>query len=736
MESDFKYYAFISYVHEDKKQAEKLQKKLETYKIPTSLAKEIGKEFPKKPFYPCFRDYTSFSKAGTIAENIQEGLQNSQYLIVVCSPRSADPDRWVNTEVKDFIDIRQGNEKKIIPFIIQGKPNSSDSDICCYPPNLDKDILGFSVPDLGKKIARLKIIAAMLNVPFEVLKNRERERNLKNGIWIAVASIITLVIFSAIVVWRNSKISEQYARAEKLINAFYFYDDKYALAYGTRGYKELGPSYYHKIDKKENVFYYIDKNGNAVEKLGYWQKAEQFDEGTGFAKVSYYDVGDVYLLDIFGNTYKYTNEVSKWNSEIQALDLPRQNLSKLPELIENLTNLIYLDLHGNQLNVLPSEIGNLTNLRYLNLNGNDLRVLPSEIGNLTNLVSLNWNWNWNGLSVLPSEIGNLRNLKILNLRALQSNSFRTYIPLEVQEKIKLKLSVLPPEIGNLVNLTELDLSWNGLNVLPPEIGKLTNLTSLMLKANRLSALPPEIGNLTSLVDLNLSFNGLNVLPSEISKLTNLTNLCLFRNNLSVLPPEIGKLRNLINLDLNGNQINVLPPEIGNLTDLTRLILQRNQLSVLPPEIGKLTNLVILDLSSNQLSVLPAEIGSLTSLVDLNLSYNGLNVLPSKISKLTNLTHLILRRNQLSILPPKIGKLTNLAILDLNNNQLSVLPPEIGKLKNLTRLDLGDNQLTSLPPEIEKLTKLEYFSWYGNPLDSQSVERAKRIENRILQNREK
>ena len=187
------------------------------------------------------------------------------------------------------------------------------------------------------------------------------------------------------------------------------------------------------------------------------------------------------------------------------------------------------------------------------------------------------------------------------------------------------------------------------------------------------------------------------------------------------------------LDLSGQGLIELPDTIGNYINLKYLYLRYNQLTELPPEIGKLTNLTGLGLYDNQLTKLPPEIGKLTNLTRLSLANNKLTKLPTEIGKLTNLTELSLSNNQLTKLPPEIGKLTNLTELYLYNNQLTEIPSEIGNLTNLTELYLDNNQLTKLPPEIENLTNLEYFSWFGNPLDEQSVARAKRIEDRIRQN---
>lgn len=57
-------------------------------------------------------------------------------------------------------------------------------------------------------------------------------------------------------------------QANRLINAFYFYADRFALAYGEKE---------GQYGRKDRVFYFIDKNGEEVPKLGRWAGAEQFD---------------------------------------------------------------------------------------------------------------------------------------------------------------------------------------------------------------------------------------------------------------------------------------------------------------------------------------------------------------------------------------------------------------------------------------------------------------------------
>ena len=97
---DKRYFAFISYKREDEKWAKWLQEKLEHYRFPTNLN---GRTDLPKSIRPTFRDVTDLTP-GLLAEEIKKALNDSQWLIVVCSPRSAKS-QWVCKEAQTFIDL-------------------------------------------------------------------------------------------------------------------------------------------------------------------------------------------------------------------------------------------------------------------------------------------------------------------------------------------------------------------------------------------------------------------------------------------------------------------------------------------------------------------------------------------------------------------------------------------------------------------------------------------------------
>ena len=224
MKTGFEYYAFISYKREDEKLAKWLQNKLETYKLPISLAKETEKEFPKN-FHPCFRDKTDLSETGDLSKILHDKLQKSQYLIVVCSPRSAQS-KWVNKEVKTF--QKMGRADKIIPFIIEGNPDTLNPNTHCYPSTLDENILGISIPELGKEKAVIKTIAAMLNINFDALWNRHRKRVWEKRIQITIISVIFIAFFCGFSIWQYLRIIEKNKALEhsnSTVDALSYYDD-------------------------------------------------------------------------------------------------------------------------------------------------------------------------------------------------------------------------------------------------------------------------------------------------------------------------------------------------------------------------------------------------------------------------------------------------------------------------------------------------------------------------------
>lgn len=193
MEKPKEYYAFISYKREDEKWAKWLQDKLEHYKFPTNLNGRT--DLPKK-IYPTFRDVTDLSPE-PLEQAINNALCNSEWLIVVCSPRSARSP-WVCKEAQTFID--HGRADHIIPFVIEGNPFSNDTATECYPKALlnltgNKELLAANINEMGRDAAAIKVVARMFNLRFDALWQRyEREKKNKRRLILCFLSAIILIV--------------------------------------------------------------------------------------------------------------------------------------------------------------------------------------------------------------------------------------------------------------------------------------------------------------------------------------------------------------------------------------------------------------------------------------------------------------------------------------------------------------------------------------------------------------
>ena len=193
---------------------------------------------------------------------------------------------------------------------------------------------------------------------------------------------------------QKGKTDSALVQANKLIDAYYFYADRFALAF------------------KNDLFYFIDKNGDRVTKLGEWFKAEQF-ELNGLAKVKrgfksfdmdYYATD--YLIDTSGNKYKVAFDTEVIDSNVRAFDLSYKDLRENFDGIFANKALQILILSGIRLERLPKEIGELKNLEFLDLENNALSSLPVEISNLKNLKLINLSGNY----FHPKQIENIREL--------------------------------------------------------------------------------------------------------------------------------------------------------------------------------------------------------------------------------------------------------------------------------------------------------------------------------------
>jgi tetratricopeptide (TPR) repeat protein len=235
--TQYRYKAFITYSHKDKKWGDWLHRALETYRVPYGL---VGKEtqygpIPKRLF-PVFRDREELPSSSKLGEIIAQALWNSSHLIVICSPRAAKS-LWVNEEIRYFKSL--GRADRILCLIVDGEPNASDipglEQRECFPPaamyelgedgNLSATRCEPIAADTRfakdeKRDALLKLIAGMIGVGFDDLKRRDQARKHKRLGFLSSFSLFLVAVMIGLVFWvdrRKTEAENAKNRAEALL---------------------------------------------------------------------------------------------------------------------------------------------------------------------------------------------------------------------------------------------------------------------------------------------------------------------------------------------------------------------------------------------------------------------------------------------------------------------------------------------------------------------------------------
>ena len=213
MEQQYTYYAFVSYRSSDEKWAKWLQEKIEGYRLPTTIQHE-NNDLPKSRLRPCFRYHTDI-QPNELKTELRNKLEQSKYLLVICSPRSAQSP-WVGAEIDTFVEL--GRRDRIIPIIVEGRPYSNDPATECYNPSLlkhfphsddineDREILGVNIHEEGSGSAYIKreravmqVVSRMLNVSFDRIWQRQKRRLIRRAVFSVLGAVIVLA--ALITVW-------------------------------------------------------------------------------------------------------------------------------------------------------------------------------------------------------------------------------------------------------------------------------------------------------------------------------------------------------------------------------------------------------------------------------------------------------------------------------------------------------------------------------------------------------
>ena len=239
MGNKYKYNAFISYRHisPDKEIADKLQKKLENYKPPRSLSN--GK---RSGGWRVFRDETELPTSSNLSNDIKMALENSEYLIVICSKATSES-RWCMEEIEYFKQLHNGNNSNIITLVADGNPED------VFPPALCNELIpvtdefgnttyqnhvieplaanvsGKSLKESLKKLNTefLRIVAPILGCGYDDLYNREQKKRVRRMLAVVgtiMALLLLFGIYNSAMLWEinNQKRNARINNSEILAN--------------------------------------------------------------------------------------------------------------------------------------------------------------------------------------------------------------------------------------------------------------------------------------------------------------------------------------------------------------------------------------------------------------------------------------------------------------------------------------------------------------------------------------
>jgi hypothetical protein len=213
--AEFRYRAYISYSHADERWAAWLQRALESYRVPGRLTTRSGVDGLPRRIAPVFRDREDLSTAHSLSDSLLTALRESECLIVICSPAAA-ASRWVNEEVRQFQALGRAN--RVLCMIVDGDPAAPIDHGGCFPPALFDRVQDADIEPLaadprefadGRKLAKLKLIAGLLGVRLDELRQRDYKRKRR---WLAAGALAVAAAFALLAVTVSSRIAQQQER--------------------------------------------------------------------------------------------------------------------------------------------------------------------------------------------------------------------------------------------------------------------------------------------------------------------------------------------------------------------------------------------------------------------------------------------------------------------------------------------------------------------------------------------
>ena len=226
-----KYDAFISYRHclPDSEIALRLQKKLESFRLPKDVAGTGGRQ----KLNSVFLDETELSVGDDLSVELDSALFNSEYLIAVCSPEYIKS-KWCMREIQTFLEFK--GRKNILLVLADGEPENAFPKMLLYEniyssdaygnikanrhykEPLAADCRGETTKERNEKIdvAVIRLISAIMDIRYDDLQQRHRKevQTRKRNRTLLAFSLLGLIIaiclfFIFMIAGKNKEIAQQ-----------------------------------------------------------------------------------------------------------------------------------------------------------------------------------------------------------------------------------------------------------------------------------------------------------------------------------------------------------------------------------------------------------------------------------------------------------------------------------------------------------------------------------------------
>lgn len=211
---DIHYNAFISYRHhpDDIRAASEIHRSLEHYKVPKAIRKKTN------GITRLFRDKEELPITSNLTDDITRALQNSDYLIVICSTHTRES-TWVQREIETFLQTH--DRSKILTVLVNGEPYDTIPEILLHEDKVDPitgQVIQVPIEPLScdwrmprrkaKREELPRLAAALLNCGYNELRQRERQYRTQRMIVAFSAALAICLCFMAYFIYSNMQIQQ------------------------------------------------------------------------------------------------------------------------------------------------------------------------------------------------------------------------------------------------------------------------------------------------------------------------------------------------------------------------------------------------------------------------------------------------------------------------------------------------------------------------------------------------